>query len=70
MLLHKEILLTYGFLKQWTEDKFNPKAEVGWRNLLVKSLIIYTGCFRRNSNYFRRWQYGLLRVNMFVYPWV
>ena len=26
----------------------------------------YTGCFRRNSKYFRRWYYGLFRVNKFI----
>ena len=29
-------------------------------------IILYTGCFRRNSKYFRRWQYGLFRVNKFI----
>jgi len=24
--------------------------------------ILYTGCFRRNIKYFRRWNYGLFRV--------
>ena len=27
---------------------------------------VHTGCFRRNSEYFRRWQYGLFRVNKFI----
>jgi len=25
-------------------------------------ILQYTGCFRRNSKYFRRWSYGLFRV--------
>jgi len=27
---------------------------------------LYTGCFRRNSKYFRKWQYGLFWVNKFI----
>ena len=26
----------------------------------------YTGCFRRNSKYFRRWYYGIFQVNKFI----
>jgi len=29
-------------------------------------LYIYTGCFRRNSKSFRRWYYGIFRVNMSI----
>ena len=29
-------------------------------------VIIYTGCFRRNSKYFWKWQYGLFWVNKFI----
>jgi hypothetical protein len=28
--------------------------------------VYYTGCLRRNSKYFRRWQYGLFRVNKLI----
>jgi len=28
--------------------------------------LYYTGNFRRNSKYFRRWKYGLFRVNKFI----
>jgi len=23
--------------------------------ILTRNILLYTGCFRRNSNYFRRW---------------
>jgi len=29
-------------------------------------IYIYTGCFRRNSKYFRRWYYELFQVNTFI----
>jgi len=29
-------------------------------------IVVSTGCFRRNSKYFRRWQYGLFQVNKFI----
>ena len=28
--------------------------------------LYYTECFRRNNKYFRRWKYGLFRVNEFI----
>jgi hypothetical protein len=39
-------------------------------NLTEKGLLLLaranTECFRRNSKYFRGWQYGLFRVNKFI----
>ena len=34
--------------------------------LVLLYFKLYTRCFRRNSKYFRRWQYGLFRVNKFI----
>jgi len=38
--------------------------------MLFLNFIEYTGCFRRNSKCFRRWYYGLFRVNKFIYTCV
>jgi hypothetical protein len=37
--------------------------ELFWEHYTIN---VYTGCFRWNSKYFRRWKYGLFRVNKFI----
>ena len=44
----------------------NPANRQSTRKHKSTNFCIYTGCFRRNSKYFRRWYYGLFRVNKFI----
>ena len=39
-------------------------------NFDCRMKILYTGCFRKNSKYFRRWQCGLFLVNKFIQTFV
>ena len=45
-----------------------PRVSSIFKKPFLKPLdrTVYTGCFRRNSKYFRRWLYGLFRVNTFI----
>ena len=54
---------TLEFLTFITHYKFCKVTKI---SVLPYALYTYTVCFRRNSKYFRRRQYGLFRVNKFT----
>ena len=52
------------FLKHFLQDSLKNSKSGEEKN--GEESYIYTECFRKNSKYFRRWQYGLSRVNKFI----
>jgi len=71
--------LPFNSLHKWSkvpnrthgQSNFYSRNQQNARNGYIQSscrtdTYTYTGFFRRNSKYFRRWQYGLFRINKFI----
>jgi hypothetical protein len=59
-------LVSGTWWRHWVATRgFSLDGYLSHHSTLAQSTL-YTGCFRWNSNYFRRWFYGLYRLSQFI----